>query len=192
MAPLSPNATDRLFYDYITADAAQGGIEHTLMVRFQGGAEDIPQVHQDVTDFLTAVGAARFQTGWRILRARYAAEGSNISLPTVLPPGLSTFVGTAGDNPRYFEAVEATFQGRSPTSGRRVDISLYGMAGVSTNDFYRIEVGNANYPWLGPAVAALNGAVNGFRAIDHTEPDWYPYVNLNFNSYWERRLRAGV
>lgn len=192
MAPLLPNSTARMFYDYITADSAAGGVEHTLMVRFVGTEAQYPDVHQEVTDLFTAIGAARFQSGWKFLRARVSAVDSNISLPTVLPPGLATFVGNAGDNPRYFEAVEATFQGRSPTTGRRVDISLYGMAGISTNDFYRVQVGNANYAWLGPAVAALNAATIGFRAIGGSEASWYPYLNLNFNSYWERRLRAGA
>lgn len=192
MAPLPTNGTARVFVDYITRTS--GGLEHTLQVRYVGPADGGQAAQQAVLNLLTALGPANFNEGWQVLRVRVAPVGSNFSVPVALLPGLDAFVGTdATPLARYQEALEVTFQGRSPLSGRRVDISLYGLTAWSTNfpEDFRVPAAGAN--WVALAVAALESGVsdnNTFFAIDGTAPIWQPYANLNFNSYWERRLRS--
>ena len=188
MAPLAPNLTTRVFYDYITQE---DGLEHTFQVR--GPASDLPAAaHQAVTDLFAAMGASRFATGWKFLRARVQFTGSDFSLPTVLPPGLFTFVGTGGALSKQNEAVEYTFQGRAANSGRRVDLSLYGLVGITLDGSYRIVAGDPDYAWLDDAVGVLNTAVDAFKALDGQTATWYPYLNYQWNSYWERRMRIGT
>lgn len=192
MAPLPQNNTARVFYDYVTGSNATSR-EHTFQVRV-ATADDVPAAHQAVTEMLTALTSGQFAVGWKLLRARFQASGAPFSVPTELPPGLTTFLGSSQDayNVRY-EAVESTFQGRSGTSGRRVDLSLYRARGDAQDNF-RIEAGASGMPAaVSAAVSALQDASNTgvFLCIDATAPTWYPYLNENYNSYWETRARLG-
>lgn len=191
MAPLPQNNTQRVFYDYVVSDEATVGTEHTFQVRGALGLS-IGEIHQAVDEFLNAITPARFFTGWRIIRARHMEAAGVASFPTVLPPGLATFIGTGAD-PAFTRdlAVEATFQGRSFTTGRRVDVSLYGIPTLANTGAFRIEADNTFAQWVTDAVSALNNAGGAFCTIDGSSALYYPYVNWNFNSYWETRLRRG-
>lgn len=188
MAPLPQNNTSRMFYDYISQT---GGREHTFAVRIDNSGVTGPQIHQAVTDFLTALTPGYFASGWRILRARLQVASTDFSLPDVLPPGLTTFQGSGGALQQYEEPLEYTFVGRSPSTGRRARLSLYGMRSISLATAYRVELPDANYPTLLAAIQVLNAQTGIFVAIDLSEVNWYSYVNWQYNSYWERQVRAG-
>jgi hypothetical protein len=87
--------------------------------------------------------------------------------------------------------------GRSPTTGRRSRLSLYGTSLLNENfppDF-RLDVGNAGYGAVAAAIDVLNSAPGegtSFRSIDGSPVVWYEYANANYNSYWERRIRKGA
>lgn len=191
MAPLPENNTAVMFYDYLTGLNATSQ-EHTFQVRYPGPGTLPAAVHQAVDDLIVAaIGATRFAVGWKFVRARVRQAGSTVTLPAVLPPGLATFAGTGPNLAADAEAREWTLQGRSPTSGRRVDLSLYGIALPNPANF-RIQAGGGA-TWLVNAVEALNvnsDAGNGFVAIDNSAANWYAYMNMNYNSYWERRIRS--
>lgn len=191
MAPLPQNNTARVFYDYVTGNAPTSR-EHTLQVRVLD-IDAVPAAHQALTNLLTALTPASFAPNWRLVRARFQAQGAAFSVPTVLPPGLATFTGSSGAtyDVRH-EAVESTFQGRSPQDGRRVDVSLY-RAAADALDRFRVESGASGIAAaVAAAVAALNdaGATGAFLTINGGQATWYPYMNENYNSYWERRLRV--
>lgn len=195
MAALPSNNTDRVFFDYVTGNLATSR-EHTCAVRFSLADNTVEAVQGIFLDLLGALGASNFRNGWRVLRTRVQYATTNVSLPYALEGTLGAFVGTGGSptyNARY-ETVEDTFQGRSSSSGRRVDFSLYRAMDDSESTF-RVEAGLSGFGIVvGQAVATLNSyAPNGvFITIDGTANTiWYPYMNRNYNSYWERRSRLG-
>lgn len=194
MAPLAPNITSRLFVDYVTGNQNTSQ-EHTLLCRFTGGSEDVAPAMASVGNFLNALGAPNFRVGWRVIRARVSFAGTDFSVPVELSLGLIEFLGTApltGYSPRH-ETVEDTFQGRSLTTGRRVDISLYRATGDADPSF-RIVGGSSGFPLaVTNASNSLNGSSaggNGFLTLDGSSATWYRYMNQNYNSYWERRIRT--
>lgn len=190
MAPLPANNTGRIFYDYVTANTA--GVEHTVAWRVPLGDFSSTVAQDEFLAFLQAVGAGTFRVGWRLIRARYQAAGAAFSTPLALNAGLTAFVGTNSVSyPAQREAEEWTWQGRSNTSGRRVDFSLYGLA-VNPPSNFRYPAGGASPAFVALSVNRLNTqeALGRAVAIDGSSPTWYPYVNFNANSYWERRLRT--
>lgn len=187
MAPLPQNSTARYFFDYVTGNAATSQ-EHTVQMRVANPVTDV-SAQDGFLALLNAMGTARFGNGWRVLRVRYQASGSDFSVPIALTASLAAFVGTGGAVSPPSEAIELTFQGRSRVSGRRGDLSLYGTVGYSLTTNYRLTPGEAS--WVGAAVLELNQAEAGlWLAIDSTGLEWYPYANWNYNSYWERKLRS--
>jgi len=103
---------------------------------------------------------------------------------------MASFVGSGGAITPANETRETTFQGRSFTTGRKLDISLYGIV-MTTPDNYRFPAGGTSPAWVNGAVTVLNGTVAGtFLTVDNSAATWYSYANVNFNSYWERRVRS--
>lgn len=194
MPPLPANNTDRVFFDYVTGNAPTSR-EHTVAVRFNLTEVSVENVQGNFLDFLGALGATNFRDGWRVIRTRVQYATTNVSLPYALEPALAAFEGTsAATYNSRFEAVEDTFQGRSSTTGRRVDFSLYRALDDSDGSF-RVESGGSGLPLVvAAAVDTLNtyAPFGTFIAIDGTlNTIWYPYMNRNYNSYWERRARLG-
>lgn len=191
MPPLPANSTNRLFVDYLTGNET-GSQQHTTSVRYNPVTLDVGDVQEAFLDVLQGIGAALFRTGWRVVGTRVQAAGSDISLPVTTIVSLAGFTGTA--SPTYtprLEAVEMTFQGRSSVSGRSVDFSLY-TAVIDVGPNFRYASGDVAAPWVATALAALRAGTTAgaFQAISGDAPIWYDYVNLNYNSYWERRLRT--
>ena len=186
MASLPQNSTARYFFDYVTGNTATSQ-EHTAAMRVTTATSETT-AQGGFLDLLTAMGPARFATGWRILRVRFQGAGQGFSVPLALTPALAAWVGTGGPISPPNEAIELTYQGRSYASGRRGDVSLYGVLGFSLTTNYRITPGEA--AWVGTAVGVLNASEAPlWIAIDGSELTWYPYANWNYNSYWERQLR---
>lgn len=188
MAPLPSNSTDRWFLDYITGSQPTAA-EHTMMIRGDANL-GLDGATGTFLAVLNGVGAAGFWTGWRPIRLRHSVAGSNFSMPVSMGSTLGAFVGT-GSGSGYIEsceAVEATIQGRSPTTGRRGDFSLYGIrAALGTATFRKTSSDGA--PWSA-LISACQGLAVPLRAVDGSQLSIYPYVNLNYNSYWESRLRT--
>lgn len=184
MAPLPDNLTERLYLDYV---AGTGGIEHTMLVRWSTVTATLTQTMAAVESLFDFI-AGSLWAGWRFTGARNAAVGSDFSLPVPLSTGLAAVLGTGSARDAVADPREARWVGRSPTSGRRVSLSVYGTAPSTP----------ANYRW-GPGevaltdnavLALLNAAPGTFLAIDGSKPVFYPYVNVQFNSYWETRARV--
>jgi hypothetical protein len=134
-----------------------------------------------------------FRTQWRVYEAFASGAGSNIVTPAQFLDNLNGFVGGNVNNyPPEREAIEMRFVGRSTTTGVKVSFSLYGIGSNVPIGQFRLNGGNSGFA-LGVrnAVNVLNASNGAFRCIDGTIPVWYDYVNLQFNSYWERRIRIG-
>lgn len=190
MAPLPANNTHRAFFDYVTGNSTTSR-EHTVAVRYDPARVDVADVQTRFLAVLQALTAANFRQGWRVIRVRIQAAGTNFSTPVSVISGLASFLGTA-TTPTYnarVEAVEWTMQGRSVSTGRRVDISLYTALADATGNFRYTA---ADLSQVTATITALNtqSAAGAFLTIDGTAANWYAYFNANYNSYWESRSRT--
>ena len=191
MAPLPANQTPRLFVDYISGNLPTS-IEHTMSFRAGVGGTpiDLDALQGKVTSFLLGIGAANLRNGWRVIRVRFQNGGEDFSVPYPLISSLEGFSGSSSVSlTQDREAIEWSFVGRSFVSGRRVKVSVYGLT-VGIPPTFRLTAGAV--PWVNAAVAALNEPTEPrLRAIDGTPVNFYPYVNVQYNSYWETRIRTG-
>lgn len=189
---VAPNNTARLFVDYITG-AQPSSAEHTLMCRYDQSRLTASDAADGIGRLLMAIGAANLRAGWKVLRLRNASQGNDFSVPVTMPSAITSFVGTANINYNArLETVEETFQGRSASTGRRVDVSLYRAMADCDASFRVLASGSG----VGSMVTAIVGRLNAdvfaghWLAVDGSGPVWSSYMNQNYNSYWERRLRT--
>lgn len=190
MARVPVNLTWRYYFDYVTAAA---GAEHTFMVRPDSSVgSDSTAVQAAVLGYLQAAGQTFFRVGWRIIRARRAEPNSDITTPVALTTQLSSFAGTVGTTyTADREAWEWRFIARSPSSGRRSALSLFGFHPNVSSPVWRVTIQTATWGTVVANVTTyLNGSANNFfRAVDGSALAWYPYANLGVNGYWTRRTR---
>lgn len=185
MAPLPPNSTTVLFIDYTT-----GRNEHTFQVRPAAGQTN-DDIDGAVRAFLDAL-AFLLPNEWRVTGVRRRAAQSNITLPWSLTT-TEAFIGsnTQSDLAEVEEPKEFVWVGRGQTSGRRVELSLYGIL-KPTPVAYRHFRGEVNQQYVDDTLAVLQPEFGDspFVTIAGDSPLWYPYVNINYNSYWEREQRG--
>ena len=193
LPPLPENNTDRLFIRYQTGGGASSQ-EHTMSIRFDSAAISAFQVMEDLAETVFNVSniAAVFD-GWRVLDAEVQEAGALIRLPVTVPLSLLGFVGTGQELASAPEqAREIRFIGRGNVSGRKVSVSLYGVANTqyAESDF-RFTPGPTTF--LGDFLAAATlFSINGlaFLTIAGDRATWYNYVNWQYNSHWESEQRA--
>lgn len=174
MAPLAVDNTQRFFLDYSTTN-----LSHTMMVRTttptSGGA-----FSSFMNAFLTALAPELSLI--TIDGARVAQINTNVSIPIVWS-GAATY-GT-GSEPLNFRPRQLAFLGRT-ANGRRARLFVYGGDFTSPNDFRITRAANAN---IDAAYDVLELNPQFFAAIDGLATVKYGYVDVNFNSYWEREVR---
>lgn len=189
MASLPPSSTARVWVDYKTSPVL--GVEHTVQMRYSGGdrAAVAPQVR--LLDILTALGAANFNSGWKVLRVRSALAGEEFSQVVEPVAGLISFTGTSGAGiTNQTNSYQWGFAGRGINGPRRVSLSLFGLISTQFSTALRWVIGAGGTPVVfNNAYNALVAANSPLVAIDGSPVQWYNYINCNTNSYWERRLR---
>lgn len=179
---LPANNTGRVFLDY-----TDGLNQHSMSIRWAAPSTAVDALG-DLFDWLALIQGQMPNT-WRVRGARFALQGSDLTLPLPLTPAQASFAGNSGidlnpqDAPREYRWV-----GRSASSGRRVSLSVYGLISGTPAD-YRFTQGE--HPLAAPAVFDdLNAFVNSFLAIDGSAATWSRYINVQYNSYWEREARS--
>jgi hypothetical protein len=189
------NATNRYWVDYVTGNIAGVSREHSVMLRIAAGEQSVADVAAQgaaiFLSFLTAIAATSFRTGWRVIRTRVATAGNDFSLPVTPPQALSDFAGLNTGNQWNvpMEAVQYTWVGRSFTTGKRARLSLYGiqLGNTGTVDAnFRFTSGEGT--WVNASSQVLTAA-GGLCCVDGSQAGWYPYVNVQYNSFWERAIR---
>lgn len=178
MAPLPANNTNRFFLDYDT-----GGNNHTLSIRYPGPSSDWTAVADWVNDFLTANNSNLYP--WNVVAARIQPAGADISTP-VAWPGSNSF--GSGVQPVHIRAWEARWLMRS-FDGRKTSFSLYGTKFDPAQGF-RIYTSQNTLVFDLDAILQNAANENLWVTISGTSGNVYPYVDLNFNSYWEAEERA--
>jgi len=178
MAPLPPETTSRLWVDY-----TDGIHTHSLMWRFNNVTSNSAECQSNIHTWLTAIAPNLFEI--TILGMRLAGEGSTVSFPGTWTGSSSYGTGaqTAVNAP-----VEIRYEGRSVT-GRKVHAGVYGYK-EGLNGAYRIVIVPESA--LEDGLVALQSAAStgAFVCIDESTPIFKDYVNIQNNSYWERKARV--
>ncbi len=175
MAPLPVTNTRRYFLDYHTDVAA-----HTVMVRTTGSVDEAT-FSSVFGNFLTQL--APILNLITVDGLRVAVAGSNVTNPAVWSGGASYGTGTEQG---FLTPRELCFLGRS-SDGRRARLFVFGYKGATPVDF-RIE--SSGSPEISNAYGILNANPGIFISISGLATVKYPYVDVNFNSYWERQRRG--
>lgn len=173
MAPLNPNNTPRFKVEYTV-----NGQGHTMEFRSSASPSAIGTF---VDDLLTALGNKIFALIIGVVT--YAPSASNIFNPVTTGIEGNTYGSGAGavvDVPKYFN-----FIGRS-TGGRRVRFAVFG-AGIDGADYRVYGSEDTN---IDDALTVVDGFSANLQAIDGLTPVWKPYVNMGYNAYWQREVRA--
>jgi len=184
MAALPVNSTARYFVDY-----QANSRPHTVSFRYDdGGVPGAPDVafKAGLTVLLNAC-AAWMPTDLAYIEARYVPSGQTVSIPDGLPLLLTAGlqVPVRGEAPAFLGLA-----GRTP-GGRQARVFLLG-AGfsaaeqVEVAEDYRVTA-SENLIAAAIVTAADQTAIVG---IDGTLPLWKGYVNLGYNSYWQRAVRG--
>lgn len=175
MAPLPHNNTPIYFLDY-------GTVQHVHTLEVRATAAVSPATFGSIMDaFLTQLSPVLNLL--EVTGARFQAAGSNFANPVTVTIAGQTYgdgVGADGD-----EAKALNFVGRS-SGGRRVRLMLFGYK-ANTSDF---RVTAAENTAVAAAIGTLNNTANAFLAIDGVDPVWYPYANVIYNAYWQRKARS--
>lgn len=182
MAPLPPESTPRYFVDY-TAN----GRPHTMQFRYASPVDGPPPETPFIARVATVLAdlAEFLPSDFNVLGARYAVQGSNVTLPTAAPAS-----PTGLQTPRPAEAPAFIgIPGRTAT-GRRYRFYVLGV-GVSPA---AVGAGTANYRLtaaessdIAAVIANLAGAP--FVGIDGEPISYKSYANLGYNGYWQRAVR---
>lgn len=178
MAPLPANNTAVYFVDYYDGINA-----HTLQNRYNEGEVTIDQAGLMLDAFFTAIDNLLYEI--TILGARNREANSTVTYG-VIWPGAETY--GSGAQPAVTAPRETRWVGRSGT-GRRVSFSVYGGKYTTPDNFRILAADNAD---VLAGIVAIDDAVtnNGMRPIDLSNQQMKPYVDVNFNSYWERAARG--
>lgn len=178
MAPLPANTTPRFWLDY-----NDGIYDHSFLVRYNAVDNSLAEVMGSVDSLLTAIADSMYEV--TITGARWSAAGSNISTPTTWT-GSASYGG--GAMPAVFAPRQMCFLGRDG-SGVRYRLFLFGMEFDTPNN-YRIARVAANV--VDDALTVIEGAQTSgiYLTIEGGAPVMYQYADINFNNYYEAKVRG--
>jgi len=174
MAPLPVNSTARL---WVKKSGISG--EHETMFRFIAGtsqADAVNGVHVIMEEMASFI--------WEddtFISARWAADGSNLSFPVAWDPIVGENPGTP-DEAQYPGFVSWVGRG---ADGREVRWTLQGVP-FTADDNYRI------FSTDSVTVAAVCDALAfelTIANIGSFHPIVYPYINVGYNAYFQRKAR---
>jgi len=176
LPPLPENNTPRLWVQYNSGT----GI-HEMLFRSVVGADKAAFISQ-VRTFCSALVSQVRNTGG-FSAARYATAGSNLSFPEPW----TLIAGTSAVSPLVQgRPIFVTFTGRT-AGGRKVRLYFFTPYQTPEND-YRLELGDSAA--FDAARVALTSAPQLIGGIDGQTATWYPYFNVGYNAYWQRRSRV--
>ena len=178
MAPADPTDTGRFWLDY-----SDGLHDHSMQVRYNDGVATVADIMSGIDALLLEMAPVMYEI--TVLGARFAGQGSHVSVP-VAWTGATTY-GDDGAAPLLNGPVQLRFEGRSVT-GKRGSVTLWAYSGGVPGTFRTtITVGS---PLAGGLEVIQAGQAGGyFVSIDNFAMNMKTYVNLQWNSYWERKQR---
>lgn len=176
LPPLPENNTDRAWLKY-----TMYGIEHEMCFRLPSATPQATFI--TVATSIANVMKASMPTADAFTGLRHADSGSNLSFPLAW----TNIAGTGGtpsedqDKAKFMSLV-----GRS-LSGYRCRITFFAQA-ISDNIGFRVNPGvDTGCTNFYNTITALDPAL---VAVDGGEVVWNGYINVGYNSYWQRQLRS--
>jgi hypothetical protein len=174
MAPLPVDSTRRFFLHYHTSL-----LHHTVMVRTTNSV-DASAFSTFMNSFLVALSAGLCLV--TIDGLEESLQGSTIRNPAVWSGGAS--YGAGDENP-VFRPRQLCFLGRA-LDGRRARMFIFGWKKNSPNN-YRLNTTDDSD--IAAAITVLGTNPGAFISISGLATVKYPYADVNFNDYWERKVR---
>lgn len=183
MAPLPQNNTDRYIVQYTT-----GRVPHEMTFRTALGTS-VPLVDAAIYSFLQAL-QGDLCDGWAVTGVLFQERVTNFTLPVSLPlTEAVTALSGADALPEVQEPREFSFEARSVNTGRFWSVSVYGIS-LAVPNAYRYGLGDMPPSLLAAIESLQNRSDDGqLVAIDGNPFRVKQYVNVNYNSYWERQAR---
>lgn len=187
MADYAPNFTARYRIRYQTLN-----LQHTLQVRLPSTVlqTELGPYVTKLANFLSMTAPFRF-TDWTVLGASFAPANSDVFLPAQIPTGIASG-GVALPTVVTFSHTSLAFSwpGRSVLGHRGIIYLITTSTGAETAaDIANARLTASENVSVIDSVNALNAAPS-FVGNDNQSWVAYPYVNLKFNSYWNRRARG--
>jgi hypothetical protein len=185
MSDFAPNFTARYRLRYISLSQPH----HVTFRHIGPGRTPAAGFVAGVVSFLNASAAIRY-SDWTVLEATSAAENSDLFLPEPLPTGLTAGAATPG--PTSFRPVFFSLQGQSD-DGNKCAVYMFGCALDPTVPTPGVQL---DYRITGAEDATTLGIINALQAIpdqvaiDRQACNWHSYINLAYNSYWQRKQRG--
>lgn len=182
MAPLPTNNTGRVWIDYTS-----GGIEHSLLLRFDAEINGNTTVVARVNAIITAMQGAMWSSD-AVIGARYSEQGSVVSLPLVTNTGAGSV--TAGTPNPESNAGFVGVSGRS-TGGRQYHADFFTQV-TYTLATYREDAGALPSELSDFFLAFDDNVGQGAAtlvAVDALQVVFKQYVNIGQNAYWQRAQR---
>lgn len=170
LTPLPSNNTVRAWLKYTS-----NGIQHELCFRLPAGSSAADVVVD--AGQLATYGKALLRTTDSFSALRMSAAGSNLSFPLswTAIAGLDSSTIELQDKAKFF-----ALSGRS-AGGYRCRLTLFNPA--SSDDLgYRVASS-------GGLVGAVAGLTHPLVAVDGQPVIWNQYINIGYNSYWQRQQR---
>jgi len=116
---------------------------------------------------------------------RFQAAGTDFSIPFTFTGTVSSWGSGAPDD--VGKAAFASMVGRG-VDGHKARMQFFGFKGIGSVADYRFST-DASAPW-DELRTFMNTGTTLFLTIGGTKAIWYNYVNVGFNSYYQRKLRA--
>jgi len=187
MADFAPNFTVRYKITYTT-----GGHNHTAQVRAArgSGAAGALGARDRLMACVNALSTLRY-TDWTLLKGEYSIEDTDFFNPDPTIAGATAGTVVIPANPKSQGILSTGFVGKS-ILGAKARLFLYGVdlspeTSVASADDFRL-LATQSAP-VAAAIAALSAGV-GLVGSDNGGINWYSYVNLKYNDYWLKRIRA--
>lgn len=181
MAPLPANNTGRVKVKYVA-----NGKTHVIAPRYAGTGAPTSGFLEGLDDVFIAANPF-MPNDWAFVEWGYQEAGAAITVPLGGAP--TAFAGTRVTK-EWDKAAYGDVVGRDGL-GRRVKLSLLGWAYAPdedepSGDGYRL------YPSESVIVQPFLDAVQASEVVTITAntPVWKEYINIGYNAYWQRKLRA--
>ena len=177
MTPLPANNTARFYFDYSVS-----GIGHTLIMRVEDSATAV-EASAAWDQLIGNVGDGFFAS--ELTGMRYQAKNLDFSIPAIFS-GTETSWGSS-DGGDVNTPAFAGMAGRGG-DGRKVTWHLFGYKQIPSVGDYRFNVAGVS-GWE-DQYNDLQASEGVWLTVGGTQPTWHAYVNVGYNSYWQRKERS--
>lgn len=188
MPDFAPNFTARYVVRYSTL-----GLEHSMQFRIArlAGSVGLTNMTAKVGGFLAALQPLMF-ADFAILGAKYSQEDTAFFVPATVPSSPTGAIPVPAQ-PKSQSIMATSFVGLS-SQGQKARGYVYGLnigpENVALASFDDFRITGSETADIAAAIAILNNGSPNIVASDNNTVLWYSYVNMKYNDFHLRSIRA--